>query len=98
MIELEQFDGGLTHRVRRVNAHAMQHETATPAVGARMKQPEELRRLTNERAEVAPLGVVAAGAGKVLRQSETRSGRTTDDTDGNRSLAEWKRPARSPLG
>src|ERR1035441_1196074 len=63
VIELEQFHCALANRIRRVDANTIQHKAAAPAVRARVKQAEKLGRLTNEGADVAPLGVVAAGTG-----------------------------------
>ena len=63
MVELKQLHGGFARRVHRVEADAIQQKTAAPAVGARMEQREELWRLADEGAEIAALGVIAAGTG-----------------------------------
>lgn len=63
VVELEQLDGAIPNRVCRVEVNAVQHEAAAPAVCARVEQPKQSRRLTDQGADVAPFGVVAAGAG-----------------------------------
>ena len=61
-IELEQFHGGLADHAYWVAAETIQQKAAGPAVGAWMEEPEELGRLTDERAEVTPFGAIAASA------------------------------------
>lgn len=59
---MEQLDSAIPNRVCRVDVNAVQHEASAPAVCARVEQPKQSRRLTDQGADVAPFGVVAAGA------------------------------------